>query len=615
MSRATFLASHILIMSKDVSSRGLSDAGVSESADITAAEMVPVSISIESLTELLEKTRADLYSAHDQFQAILDAVPGGVSWLDRDLCYLGINRHLAETFQIEPKDFIGQRIGFLNASPEFVRFARNFFDSGPETEMSELKMVVGQEQRYFFMMARKYRGGDSALFVGIDITERKLAELQLQYDAFHDKLTGLPNRAMLLSRMERALELSRRKERYLFAILFLDFDGFKTINDSLGHSIGDSLLQAVARRLEGMIRSSDTVARLGGDEYVILLDDIDALSRATHIAERIHRAMGVPYILHGQEVFLTVSIGITLNTVNYVHTDEILRDADIAMYRAKRSGRNRYEVFDRSMHDETKKRLEIETDLHRSIENRDFLLHFQPIIDIKTRKVHSFESLIRWNRPLAGFTWPTEFIGIAEETGIIVHIDRWVLRRSCEQMKFWLDTYGEERCPEAISVNLSSRHFSYPDLVEHIALILSETGLPAKYLRLEITESAIMENIDSVAILLRGLSRLGISVGLDDFGTGYSSLSYLHRLPLDTLKIDRSFAIEISKDGQSSAVVNAIVLLAHGLNMKVVAEGIETEDQLEQLSMLNCDYAQGFYFSHGLDVEEATKIVAEGRVF
>jgi diguanylate cyclase (GGDEF)-like protein len=577
---------------------------------------IPIeSMNIESLIESLTQCRAELADTRDQFQAILDAVPGGVSWLDRELRYLGINKHLADTFNIDPQDFIGQRIGFLNASPEFVKFAHGFFDSGLETEMRELLMSVGQEKRYYFMMARKYRGGDSALFVGIDISERKYAELQLHYEAFHDKLTGLPNRAMLLQRLERALARSKQQERYLFAVLFLDFDGFKTINDSLGHSVGDSLLQAVAKRLEGMVRSSDTVARLGGDEYVLLLDDIDDLSRATHIAERIHRAMGVPYILSGQEVFLTVSIGITLNTVYYKDTSEILRDADIAMYRAKRGGRNRYEVFDRSMHDETKRRLEIETDLHRSIENRDFLLHFQPIVDIKTRKIHSFEALIRWNRPLAGFTWPQEFIGIAEETGIIVHIDRWVLRRSCEQMKSWLDAYGEERCPQAINVNLSSRHFSYPDLVEHVAQILSETGLPARFLRLEITESAIMENIDSVAILLRGLDRLGVSVGLDDFGTGYSSLSYLHRLPLEMLKIDRSFAVEISKEAQNSAVVNAIVTLAHGLGMQVVAEGIETAEQMEELRKLNCDYAQGFYFSRGIDVEEATEIIESGQLF
>jgi diguanylate cyclase (GGDEF)-like protein len=571
-------------------------------------------MSVESLSRSLTKCRAELKDSREQFQAILDAIPGGVAWLDRELRYLGINKNLADTFNVTPQDFIGKRVGFLNASPEFVSFAHAFFGSEQETEMRELVVLVGNQQRYYFMMARKYREGDSALFVGIDISERKYAELKLQYEAFHDKLTGLPNRAKLLQRLERALEHAKEQEHYLIAVLFIDLDGFKTINDSLGHSIGDNLLQAVARRLEGMIRSSDTVARLGGDEYVLLLDNIDDLTRATHIAERIHRAMVVPFILSGQEIYLTVSIGITLNTIQYKDGTEILRDADIAMYRAKRSGRNRYEVFDRSMHDQTKRRLEIETDLYRAIENHDFLLHFQPIVDLKTRTIHSFEALIRWNRPIAGFTWPQEFIGIAEETGIIIHIDRWVLRKSCEQMKYWLEVYGEEKCPQTINVNLSSRHFSYPDLVEYVAEVLSETGLPARCLRLEITESAIIENLDSVAILLRGLKRLGVAVGLDDFGTGYSSMSYLHRLPFETLKIDRSFIAELS-NSSSSAVVNAIVTLAHGLGMRVVAEGIETGEQLEQLSVLNCDYVQGFYFSEGVDAKEATKIIESGPCF
>ena len=569
---------------------------------------------IAELSAALERSRCELDAAHDQFQAILDAVPGGVSWLDRELRYLGINKHLADVFGIEPQSFIGQRIGFLNASPDFVHFAREFFDSRDENLIGEMPMAVGGEKRHYLIMARKYRGGQSALFVGVDVTSRKLAELELQYNAFHDKLTGLPNRALFLERLNASLHKSQNRANYLFAVLFLDFDGFKTVNDSLGHSVGDKLLQSVARRLEGIVRASDTVARLGGDEYVLLLDDIDDLSRATHIAERIHRAMRVPHILDGQEVFLSVSIGITLNTGEYKHTEEILRDADIAMYRAKSSGRNRYEVFDRSMHDATRKRLQLETDLHRSIENHDFLLHFQPIVNVKTREISAFEALIRWNRPVQGFTWPQEFIGVAEETGLIVHLDRWVLRRSCEQMRDWIDTFGAHCCPAQVNVNLSSRHFSYPDLSAFVAGVLDETGLAPSCLRLEITESALMDNVENVAAQLRDLAELGVKIGLDDFGTGYSSLSYLHRLPLDSLKIDRSFTAQMTGEAQNLTVVRSIVLLAHGLGLQVVAEGIETEEQLEQLAQLNCDFAQGFYFSSGVSAEDAHKILARGVV-
>jgi diguanylate cyclase (GGDEF)-like protein/PAS domain S-box-containing protein len=416
----------------------------------------------------------ELRAARDQFQAILDAVPGGVSWLDRDLKYLGINSNLAQTFGLAPAEFIGRRIGFLGASPAFENFARNFFDGQLDNDARELEMEVGSGPRFYFMMARKYRDGQSALFVGIDITDRKEAEDKLRRDAFYDQLTGLPNRALLLERLERALEFSRRRENYLFAVLFLDFDGFKVVNDSLGHTVGDKLLQNVARRLEGMSRASDTVSRLGGDEYVLILDGIDDLSGATHIAERIHRMMGMPFVIDGQEIFLTVSIGITVNTANYSDTEEILRDADIAMYRAKSGGRNRYEVFDRAMHDATLQRLQMETDLHRSLENRDFLLHFQPIIDLQTGELTAFEALVRWQRPRSGFTQPGDFIALAEETGLIVHLDRWVFRHACEQMRLWLDEFGPARCPQFISVNLSSRHFAYPDLVESVGIILDE---------------------------------------------------------------------------------------------------------------------------------------------
>ncbi|HEX8463433.1 MAG TPA: bifunctional diguanylate cyclase/phosphodiesterase, partial [Abditibacterium sp.] len=433
----------------------------------------------------------------------------------------------------------------------------------------------------------------------------------LFHDAFFDKLTGLPNRSLLLERMERALEYAKRRDSYLFAVLFLDFDGFKHINDSLGHTVGDHMLSAVARRLEKLVRSADTVSRLGGDEFVLLLDDIEGLSDATTIAERVQRSMTAPFILDGHEIFVTVSIGITLSSPTYTQTEELLRDADTAMYRAKNAGRNRYEVFDRQMHAAAMTRLKLESDLHRSLEAEDFVLHFQPIIDLQTEKLDSFEALVRWNRPLSGFTRPGEFIGLAEETGLIVRLDRWVLRAACAQMRRWMDEFGAAG-PHSMSVNLSSRQFAQPDLVECVAQILSETGLPASHLKLEITESAIMGNLESVAVQLQGLCDLGLRLSIDDFGTGYSSLSYLHKLPLHTLKVDRSFAQEVSDGGQNLEIVRAIVMLAHSLQMDVVAEGIETAAQRDLFRELGCEYAQGFYFSRGVTPEAAYELLKSG---
>lgn len=550
----------------------------------------------------------ELRVAREQFQAILDAVPGGVSWINADLEYLGINERLARTFGLAPSEFIGHQIGFLHASSEFESFVREFLASPARAESRELDMSVKAERRCYLMMAQKYGEGESAFFIGIDISDRKQAEEKLRREAFFDALTGLPNRALLLDRLRHALDFSQRRPEYLFAVLFLDFDGFKTVNDSLGHAVGDRILTALARRLETLVRTSDTVSRIGGDEYVVLLDPIEGLSDATHIAERIRRATAVPFCFDGQDIFLTVSIGIVLNAASYGNPDELLRDADIAMYRAKTGGRNRYEIFDMTMHGAAMARLQLETDLHLSLESNDFLLHYQPILELGTGKIHAFEALVRWQRPRSGFTTPHEFIPTAEETGLIVRLDRWVLREACRQMRAWIDEL-DERCPQSVSVNLSSRQFSYPDLVEFVEGVLTQTGLDASRLTIEITESAIMENVEGAAISLRGLQRLGVKIGLDDFGTGYSSLSYIHKLPLQTLKIDRSFMLEAAREESSRAVVSAIVALSHNLGMKVVAEGVETCAQLEMLMLLNCEFAQGFLFHGPLTADDARAVL------
>jgi diguanylate cyclase (GGDEF)-like protein len=566
---------------------------------------------IGALTAQLQQAEDALHAQKEQFQAVLDAVPGGVSWINTELVYLGANEHLTSLFGLKPQDFVGQPIGFLNNSPAFSNFVHEFVHSAEQNGSRELDVVVDGERHVFLFMAKKYRLGQSALFVGIDITDRKLAEEKLFRNAFYDKLTGLPNRSLLLERMERSLAYARRHKNYLFAVLFLDFDGFKNVNDSLGHTNGDRLLASMARRLESATRSMDTVARLGGDEFVILLEDIEGLHSATHIAERIQRALVIPFTLEGQEVFMSVSIGITLNTVPYEQTDELLRDADTAMYRAKILGRNRYEVFDRQMHEQAMNRLQMETDLHKGIEQKAFLLHYQPIVDIGARRLNGFEALVRWQRPQRGFTSPGEFLGLAEETGLIVQIDRWVMTEACRQINEWRAQFPNFE-DLTVAVNLSSRQFLRRDFLEFVRAMLEETGLPPRYLKMEITESALMENIQTVAAILNELRDLGIRISIDDFGTGYSSLSYLHRLPLNTLKVDRSFISDMETKQENHEIVRAIVTLAHNLHMNVVAEGIETESQLERCRELSCEFAQGHYFSKALTVEDATQLLESG---
>ncbi|MBV9868808.1 MAG: EAL domain-containing protein [Abitibacteriaceae bacterium] len=564
----------------------------------------------EQAEQSCEQAEAALQELRDQFQAVLDAVPGGVSWINSDLQYLGINSRLASTYNLNPKDFIGRPIGFLSNSPGFTEFVREFVSSDEQGASRELDMIIEDNRRTYLVMAQKYLLGQSAVFVGIDITERKQAEEKLFHEAFYDKLTGLPNRALYMERLDRALEHAKRRENYFFAVIFLDFDDFKLVNDSLGHMVGDLLLAAIARRLESAIRSVDTVARLGGDEFVILLDDIEGLKDATHIAERIQRSLTVPFMLNEQEIFTAVSIGIALNRSDYERPVDLLRDADTAMYRAKVQGRNRYEVFDRTMHSEVMQRLELETDLHRSLDQEDFLLNYQPIVHLGSGKISGFEALVRWQRPQRGFTIPADFIPCAEETGLIVRLDRWVLREACFQMKEWQQKFLDH-APLTMNVNLSSRQFTQPDLVDYIGQVLKETQLEPQYLKLEITESAIMENVESVATILKDLRTLGIQMSIDDFGTGYSSLSYLHRLPLNTLKVDRSFVTQIDEGNENLEIVRAIITLAHSLSMDVVAEGIETANQLMHFRGLQCEYAQGHLFAAAADKDTIENIIMQ----
>ena len=406
-----------------------------------------------------------------------------------------------------------------------------------------------------------------------DITERKDAEEKLLHDALHDALTGLPNRALLFDRLGHALARRHRKKDALFAVLFLDVDRFKMVNDSLGHMMGDQLLVAIARRLEGIVAPTDSVARLGGDEFVILLEDLDSNARASEMAERIQQALREPFDLGGQEVFASASMGIALGGEQYLFPEEMVRDADTAMYRAKGLGRARHELFQPSMHAHAVALLQLESSLRRAVEREEFTVGWQPIVSLHTGKLRGFEALLRWRHPSRGLVSPAEFIPMAEETGLIVKLGEWVLEKACRQMADWHRRFPAPDPPLTVSVNLSVRQFLQPDLIDRVRRALEESKLDPRCLHLEITESVIMENSTQAAALLKQLAALQVRVHLDDFGTGYSSLAYLHHFRMDALKIDRSFVGRIGPAGEHGEIVRTIVHLARDLRMEVIAEG------------------------------------------
>jgi diguanylate cyclase (GGDEF)-like protein/PAS domain S-box-containing protein len=441
-----------------------------------------------------------------------------------------------------------------------------------------------------------------------DITERKVS----------DPLTGLPNRLLFIDRLGRLIKHSKRRKDHLFAVLFMDLDGFKMINDSLGHLVGDQLLVGVASRLEKCLRSSDTVARLGetftvarlgGDEFTILLDDIKEPDDANRAAERLMKALAPPFLLAGKEIFTSISIGIALSNTAYEEPEDMLRDADTAMYRAKSLGKARFEVFDADMRASVMARLQLETDLRRALERNEFRNFYQPIVALDSGHVVGFEALMRWQHPTRGMIGPEEFIFVAEETGLIRDLGWWSLREACRQMSTWR-ARSKAYMDLTMSVNVSAKQLLQPHLVEEMKKLLTETALPPEALKLEITESAVMADPAAAAEMLQRIKSLGIRLAIDDFGTGYSSLSYLHRFPLDTLKIDRSF---ISGDGEGSEgmeIARTIMPMAKTLRLDVVAEGVETVEQVGLLRRLQCKYAQGYFFSKPLAPEEVPPVLS-----
>jgi diguanylate cyclase (GGDEF)-like protein/PAS domain S-box-containing protein len=515
-------------------------------------------------------------------------------------------------------------------------------DLQDKSVIAQMDEQMGQDSRYGFLFEATHRRKDDSRFpvemslqgasidgetlilsIIRDITTRKRAEEKLYHNAFHDALTGLPNRSLFLERLSKALAQQQEGE-YLFAVLFLDLDGFKVINDSLGHMAGDQLLVELAQRLRVCLEPEDTLARFGGDEFTILLENVTGLEQVTQVADRIQAALADSIQVNSLDIFTTTSIGIVLGDRSLTQPEDLLRSADTALYQAKAKGGTCSAVFDAEMHERAMLRLKLETDLRWALNDTkitlvpfeqmqphpNFLLHYQPIISLRTQQLAGFEALVRWQHPELGMVSPAEFIPIAEETGLIVPLGWIVLQEACRQMRIWQDQ-NPHRSHLTMSVNLSVKQFSQPNLVEQVRHVLQATGLKPDRLKLEITESAIMDNAETATRMLGELKALGVQIALDDFGTGYSSLAYLHRLPIDTLKIDRSFVNRVDSDGEQLEITRAIVSLAWNLGMDVVAEGVETVKQLAQLKSLRCEYAQGFFFARPLSAEVAATMISQ----
>jgi diguanylate cyclase (GGDEF)-like protein/PAS domain S-box-containing protein len=574
----------------------------------TLADYAAVALETTRLYVQAVQGRATAEERQARVQAIMDNVADGILTFDNSGRIESANPAAERIFGYQATEIVGQSVALLlpdiAPSKQAVGSQSDFSAAGAVAAPGAHREVLGSRQDGglvpidLSVSELRIDGQRLSIAVVRDVTERKAFEQQLSHMAFHDPLSELPNRALFMDRLEHVLARARRS-KLSAAVIFLDLDNFKVVNDSLGHKVGDQLLVEVAQRIQSCLRPEDTAARLGGDEFTVLLEDVAELSDAIRVAERIAEHLSAPFTLNRQEVFSSASIGIALSTPEHGGPEALVRNADVAMYQAKVNGKARYQVFEPSMNARANERLELETDLHRAIERGELRVYYQPIVSLKTGRISEMEALVRWERPAHGMVSPAEFIPLAEDVGLIVPIGQWVLEEACQQARLWQQRYPSDP-PLVMSVNLSARQFQQPTLIEDIRRALDETGLDPGTLKLEITESVVMQKAESTIATLQELKGLGVQLAIDDFGTGYSSLSYLKRFPVDTLKIDRSFVAGIDADSQDTAIVDAMLALARALKLTVTAEGIESLAQLRRLHALGCDRGQGYYFAKPL---------------
>jgi Amt family ammonium transporter len=552
-------------------------------------------------------------------RAVFSALPGGALVCDRELRCVLWNAWLEEVSARPAEQVIGRRL--LDAFPQLrSQGLDGLLERAREGEVVHLPDVryphpITGEVRWVTGSFAPWRD-EAGQVIGVtgtihEVTDRKRLEERLQHDALHDPLTGLPNRALFMDRLEQALERAKRRPDKLFAVLFLDVDRFKAINDSRGHAAADELLRALAQRLQACLRGMDTVARLGGDEFAFLIEEVEGPADATRAASRILSDVSAPFDVGGREVHATASVGITLGPRHYERASDMLRDADVAMYRAKAQGRGRQQVFDRSMQERAAHLLRLEADLRRALDRDELRLHYQPVVSLESGRIVAVEALARWAHPQRGLLAPDEFIPLADETGLIVPLGRWVFQEACRQLRAWRQGGLDEAL--RVGVNVSARQFGHHGLVADIAEALRETGAPPAALEVEVTEAALTEDVDRGAAVMEALSGLGVRVVLDRFGTGYSSLGALHRFPLHGVKIDRAFVQGVGHPDGEPRVVRSAIAMARGLDLEVVAQGVETAEQLEALQALGCGAAQGFHLATPQDADAATELLRAGQ--
>lgn len=570
-----------------------------------------------TLEQSLNLSSEELVQANEEMNAVFQAIPDQLFHLDsagRVLSYkLGKNSY----HYLKQEKLINQYMKDVTDIEVAEKFDVSIQDVMKKQAAQHFEFVIVHDRKIFYYEVRMMPLKAQAVIALVrDITERRLAEEQIAFLAYHDSLTSLPNSRLFKDRLQHAISQADRNDR-LLAVMFLDLDRFKLINDTMGHSAGDELLRITSQRLMEAVRKTDSVAvnsvdfsssvaRLGGDEFTILLEDLESLQAVTHIAERIISSISKPMTLDRQEVHISTSMGIAIFPEDGRAADEILKHADAAMYHAKAMGRNNFQFYTESMNKSSVELLELENNLHRALENNELCLYYQPQINVQSGKIVGMEALIRWRHPERGFISPNVFIPVAEETGMIARIGRWVIQEACEQGVRWLNAGYQLH---KISVNLSARQLKDERLPDSIGQLLKDTGMPSNLLGIELTESAIILEPEVALARLQKIKEMGMSLSLDDFGTGYSSLSYLKRFPIDTLKIDQAFVRDVKVDHEDAALVKAIISMAHGLGMDVIAEGVEVDDQVDFLRENKCDTIQGYFYSRPLPALEMEQLL------